>query len=594
MLTLNGIGLGHVMRTRIVSQWLCDLGEKPVVFVQGNYPELMRRAVPGGNLPRLHTMDASGRSKVASVLSRYVALSEPSILIEDTHPAPLDWPYDMPRAILMRPTVMSHMRVVRYAQRTSHVPVLLCDHPQSPTWPFSERETSEILSWPLWECIGPVFRRPSDDAMQHIRVRHGIDERQPLYVAFMGGGGQQEGSDDLGKFRQYCSEVGEQLRVTQPDARLLFLGGPLYPINAAAPRSFELIREEDDVPSLLALARGAIVRPGYNTVWECIAAGCPFLPVIGSTYQEPVAPRLDAIRKAGFPLCTSADDLLSDKTGATFRSLSQSVLVDFPDAPPAGLRKLLTGLRARPRNQEPWSWHRERTSTFGEGKSKLRLRIDDVVSLTPGIKWLLDGLRERQLKVSLEVIPYLADLTGAELDRQDLDGLVEVSQHGYAHIPHGLGWTRWGEFNHQAREPSDVTVEELRQGFATMRHKFGARFRGGYSAPYDYWTSWIVAVWLELGGRYVSWVDTQPVGPLPSIRAGMDPWNWSVSQAREPAQLSVAFHAEMRQSGSAGLVLHPVLLENQGFRSVVTRLIDEALAHGASSSHLSDITHDCL
>ena len=54
--------------------------------------------------------------------------------------------------------------------------------------------------------------------------------------------------------------------------------GPYFPPRIPIPPRFEVVQDEQQMPALLKIAKGAVIRAGFNTTWECLAAGTPFLP----------------------------------------------------------------------------------------------------------------------------------------------------------------------------------------------------------------------------------------------------------------------------------------------------------------------------
>ena len=160
-LPVNGIGLGHLTRSFIVSRELLARGEAPVVLAQGHYPEFMARAVPGCSIGPIHKASHAERRRSAAEIETCARRTRPAVVIEDTHPAPVEFAADIRRILLVRPTTMQQMRNLQAKYALNYETILVTDHWDSPTWPFTAAETAQIRSWSAWCCIGPIFREGS-------------------------------------------------------------------------------------------------------------------------------------------------------------------------------------------------------------------------------------------------------------------------------------------------------------------------------------------------------------------------------------------------------------------------------------------------
>src|ERR1700693_2490571 len=91
LLTLNGIGHGHLVRALQVSRWLRRAHRRPVIFFQGHYPQELSLRVPGVGIWALYELPSATAQLVATQVASYAALNGPAVVIEDTHPAPVSW-----------------------------------------------------------------------------------------------------------------------------------------------------------------------------------------------------------------------------------------------------------------------------------------------------------------------------------------------------------------------------------------------------------------------------------------------------------------------------------------------------------------------
>jgi hypothetical protein len=586
LLPLNGVGRGHLTRALIFADWLREAGRLPMIALQGASRFAAPWSVPTTNVPTLHHAVEANAQRLADDLARAALLSSPSVIIEDTHPRRVSWPPGIGHVIVVRPTRIDHMRLLQRLHGETAC-LLICDHPSSPTWPYDAAQTAEIQSWPRWDCLGPVFRALSPEAVDRMRATYRLQPDEALFVFSMGGGGELEGSGDRRAFVEAAAALAGQLRARIARPRFVFVRGPLFPAAVALPAIFEDVHEEPDLPSLFALARGAVVRPGYNVTWECIAAGTPFIALRGTTKSEPVQVRLDALVASGFEISPDVGRLIDPAARARFAAACRTALARFDGAPRERFlahteraQPVTAPAPAEPRPPSPGAGFTAgqldrlaRAVRDAGAPMPLRIRLDDVTRLDDEVRWLIALCREHGARLSLEIVPYHNAITGAELDRLDPDGAVDIGQHGYAHLPaYRDGVEIRGEF--VDGPAGDKAVEQLRIGAGLLARAFGGRFRGGYSAPYDLLPPGLASTWRAVGGRYLSWIWARPTDDaLPCVRVAFDPWDWKAGKPHEGEALVERIVSRMARIGGVGLVLHPQCLRDPGPRQMTADLV---------------------
>ncbi len=590
MLALNGLGLGHLIRSTIVSRALASAGERPVIFSEGRYHPRGLEAFPVRLVPSLWGATEEVRKGVSSALRSMAEISLPSVVVEDTHPNPIQLPAEIRRVLLVRPTSFDYL--VRLNQRHQvYAAYLLCDSPDSPTWPYDEAQTRELAGWKKWSLIGPIYRTPSDDEIREVRVRNRLSEDEEVCVFSMGGGGvhvRDPKGQDIVRFLRLAVEVANLIRNRGPQARLLFVKGPYFPPRVPVPPQFEVLQDEQQMPALLKIAKGAVIRAGFNTTWECIAAGTPFLPLIGTTYAEPVTERVNRLNSLGL-IPPSPEGFWADEAWrAEYRRAASTIAAQHPGIPdPTGLGRLILGRRLAA-SAPGTRAHRTRT---GKPGIPFVIRIDDVVCNEPALGWLLNLLAARGLRASLEAIPYLMEFDEKVLNEFDPSGkLFEVSQHGYAHLPHTADGRRF-EFSLQETGPRQEEFDAIARGKRRTEAAFGKRFSGGFSPPFDALAPWLPAAWRSLGGAFVSCLSTNCVAgsPIPVRRAGVDVWNWSADRELSRDRVLHKLRLQFALDGHAGIVLHPRCLRMRSQKMHLLSLLNHVQHLGVTPVSLKDL-----
>ena len=589
MLALNGVGLGHLIRSTLVSQALASVGERPVIFSQGNYQTKKSAQFPSRQIPSLWRAPDRVRKQVASDLYSMAGISLPAVVVEDTHPNPIQLPAEVRRVLLVRPPFFEYLLHLNEKYGPTYSAYLLCDSPDSPTWPYDEEQTRQLAGWKAWHIVGPIYRTPSEDDIREVRMRYRLSEDQELCVFTMGGGGLQNPDDqDIARFLKLASEVADVVQPPGSDARVLFVKGPYFPPGIGIPSRFEIVADEEQMPALLKLAKGAVMRVG-NTTWECLAAGTPFIPLIGTTFEEPVQKRVNNLTVLGLIPQSIEQFWYDNKWRSEFRRIAQGVVARHTGSPnPLELQRLILD---RPAEPVPPKLKASVIRAI-EGKRQIPfvIRIDDVVCKEPTFCWLLELLAARGLRASLEVVPYLLEFEEQFLERFDpAHALFEVSQHGYAHVPRASASSRHCEFSTESVEPSAHEVEWIAKGKRQIETAFSKRFTGGFSEPYDALPHWLPGAWRELGGTFVSYItNPAPDAPLPVTRAGVDVWDWTRARAITRSRMKRELAQQLAANGYAGIVLHPRCLRHESEKSRLVDLLDYVERSGAVTVSLRD------
>jgi hypothetical protein len=298
----NGIGLGHLSRCVAICKALSNIGEKPLILAEGSSYKAIPHNYPITRLPKHSHSSKKDHYKLNESIDAYALMSTPSVVVEDTHPLGLELSSQVTRLLVVRPLAFSELKKLDRHYKHVYRSFLLADHPESPTWPYSNNETQIITEWDSWHFIGPIYRHPTFDEINEVKRRYNWVPGRPICVFSLGGGGEHEGANDALKFIKRGSVIAEMLLNGNPSARMIFVKGPLFTASISIPQPFEVVEQEPLMPALFAIANAAIIRPGFNSIWECINGGTPILPILGTSYKEPMQARLRNLRVHGLIL----------------------------------------------------------------------------------------------------------------------------------------------------------------------------------------------------------------------------------------------------------------------------------------------------
>jgi hypothetical protein len=228
---------------------------------------------------------------------------------------------------------------------------------------------------------------------------------------------------------------------------------------------------------------------------------------------------------------------------------------------PPAIEKLVRSLRPED------DYDAGKVSSYFDGTTGKRLviRVDDVTDLSFGVNGILKLAKTFRFHLSLEVIPYLNKLKDVDLDPFDpLQELIEVSQHGYCHLPRLAVGARQSEFSSNRAVPFERELKWLRSGKAILAQAFPRRFMLGFSPPFDSVPKWIAQAWKQLGGMFISTMEARPHGArIPTVRVPIDLWCWSHNRRRTTGALWGDIANCSNRLGYAGLVIHPQHFQTQ-------------------------------
>ncbi len=204
------------------------------------------------------------------------------------------------------------------------------------------------------------------------------------------------------------------------------------------------------------------------------------------------------------------------------------------------------------------------------GNLQLFIRDDDVDTDHENLHRLADLSIRLEVPISLGVVPAALQDRAADYVasiRQHHPKLIEVHQHGWAHINHEPG-NDLGEFG-PARS-YDQQFEDLYKGHQIMRDVFGSGLFGAFSPPWNVCTPDTARAMSQLGFQVLSaWPDCLPGREfgLREYPATIDFQKWGdpVEMTSPRAVVMSLFNQWLNYDEPVGLLLHHRVMTPQSF-----------------------------
>lgn len=299
LLTNNSRGIGQTIRCAVIGDVLAKTGAKPVFFAQGQGLEPFFNGHIGKCIPYIGKLSKREQVTMAKDIENYALLSEPSVLIEDTYPLEWCFPGSISRALVIGPTDFSYLKQMRKRFAEQIGTWLMADSPGSPTWPYNPGQTKELLNWPNVEILGPIYRKPNAADIKAACKLISHDPGRPVCLFTMGSNEQLLESDYVEKFGQIALLIRVRLKSIIPDIRCIFVKGPLIDSGVPIPAGFEILERVDCLPALVNISFAAVIKPGFNLIWECINGRTPFFAIDGETLGKPIGKCINYLRQHG-------------------------------------------------------------------------------------------------------------------------------------------------------------------------------------------------------------------------------------------------------------------------------------------------------
>jgi hypothetical protein len=362
LLTDNSRGIGQTVRCGAIGDVLAKKVTKPVIFAQGQGLEPFFKGHIGKCIPYINTLSKRERETLLKDIENHALLSEPSVLIEDTYPLAWRFPGSISRALVIPPTGFSHLEQMRKRFAGQIDTWLMADSPGSPTWPYNPSQTKELLNRTDVEILGPIYRKTNPGDIKAARELISHDPGRPVCLFTMGSNEQHLDSDYVEKFVQVALLIQVRLRSIVPGIRCILVKGPLIDSGLAIPPGFEILERVDCLPALVNISFAAVIKPGFNLIWECIAAGTPFFAIEEETPGKPIGKCIKYLRRHGLYLDSPFKKWLDESFRSEYERKCSAIVGKFSGVPqmPAFEKLVNPGAQSKKRGVHI---HRDKSSS---------------------------------------------------------------------------------------------------------------------------------------------------------------------------------------------------------------------------------------
>lgn len=300
--TANGVGLGHLQRTRLIAERLRTKNIKIILVTPARYPylfgkffdQLVKLAPLSDELlknpAKTFAVRLSNGRKFAQALKKF----RPDIIIADFYLTSSFTFYAFSFAVGQFPTKSIFIWRLEDANKFSYDiknETARLNYFQKIILPHGREELKELLPGTLWQYVkdnskfgicGPIFRKPDRKKMAFCRRKYKVFSTDFLITITVGSGGKLEQGrcEKPNKVIEKFLAIYPRLVDKIPNLKTIIVTGPYFKNfgKESFPR-LKIIRFEKNLPELMNLSNLVISTAGYNTCNELIETKTPAILV---------------------------------------------------------------------------------------------------------------------------------------------------------------------------------------------------------------------------------------------------------------------------------------------------------------------------
>lgn len=291
----NGIGFGHIRRALNVAEAISTLvPDIDIMFISQASSLKLFEGVPykAVNLPLLHRLPTNIAEKFfKELLNEFVKQYRPTVVVEDTHPD--EWCLSIP-AVRNIPKILLLRRIDPLAiddyLEAGYIGIydmILIANEEALFRSESQSAECELIFTlsSNFHFVGPIFKKPSDEEIKLVCEKY--PTKAPLIVVNAGAGGEHLAEKFCLELFSTMTRVAHEFETLEIDAHFVIVLGPYFKGVLPSPTAnMTIVSYEPLLPALLAIASVAILRGGYNVVYEALGNGTPVIFIPSASYLE--------------------------------------------------------------------------------------------------------------------------------------------------------------------------------------------------------------------------------------------------------------------------------------------------------------------
>jgi predicted glycosyltransferase len=288
----NGIGMGHQIRCVNLAMSIRDLFPATRILLIGHTNDVRPIVEAGLSYIKAPTLwklpDSTIQNVHRQLLADIVRTFDPDIFIQDGESDyggetffELATPVTALKIITLVRYSEDAMRRIMNSQRFKAANLVVIAQTLDDFYPsiYSQPFLHELALNPKIFFSGPITRIASDQQINFIRTKYGLDGSRPIILFTAGAGGQHsycnhEGSHDGDRFFEMVSKTCENISQSGLNIQTIVVKGP-YRITSNEFTNAVVIPYDPLMPAIIASSSLVVMRPGYNVLYEVFLAKRP-------------------------------------------------------------------------------------------------------------------------------------------------------------------------------------------------------------------------------------------------------------------------------------------------------------------------------
>jgi len=296
-LLVNGIGFGHFKRALVIADAF-DKSKYDVRFVvQASATDIFKgRNYPVYAFPLLYSIKHNnGRMMIYCLLDELIKRLQPCVVFEDTYPEDdyLNIPSlaNVSRMLIVRRVESSYLEDLLFnGQLSCYDKVFFMEKKECI---INQLNSPIVKTYIIYskQCyfIGDIFDKADSKSIEKVHEKYNITSYKKTVVFNCGAGGWHIGENVCKKIFDAGLAAVRPIADNNRDYQFIFITGPYseWSIPDVDKRDNIIIMQyEENLSALFQCADICVIRPGYNSVMECLAGKCDVILLPSISFME--------------------------------------------------------------------------------------------------------------------------------------------------------------------------------------------------------------------------------------------------------------------------------------------------------------------